>query len=242
MKVSERIAVVTGATSGIGEAMAGLLAEQGGWHIIGVGRNTAKLQRLKTQLKNQFSEVRADLTTEKGAHKLALTVAQFIKRPDLISAVFQCAGGVPNDRLFRRLLDTPLAVLEEMISVNLISKFLVTKALLPYLGSGSCIVNVASIAAHEIFPNEVAYHTAMWGVRGLTLAMDAELQEQGIRVASISPGSVRTPLMERLVAKGQFPEDELERALEPKQVAEIMLQLAENVWKGAYVADILVKP
>lgn len=233
-------AVVTGATSGIGQALAELLLARG-WRVFGVGRNQAVLKAMA--LANvQFVGLRADVTGEASVSRLAKEISRHTGGQPKINALFQCAGGIPGDRLFYNFEATPPGFFEELWRVNLISKFLVARAILPYIARGGCIINVASIAAHQVFPYESSYHATMRAVLAFTEALDAEMRERqtGIRVASVSPGTVRTPLIERLVANNQFTAADLEAALEPISVAKTMMFMADAIERGEYIADILI--
>ncbi|MDN4477562.1 SDR family NAD(P)-dependent oxidoreductase [Demequina lignilytica] len=179
--MTQRVAVVTGASSGIGAAAARALAADG-WHVV-VGAR--RLDRLET------------LAAEIGGTALALDVTDDASVDAFAAAVERCdllvnnAGGAVGT--------TPLAEadLDEwrwMYDVNVLGTVRVTKALLPKLvasGDG-LVVTIGSIAAREPYKGGAGYNAAKHAEAALTRVLRLELLEQPLRVCEIDPGMVET--------------------------------------------------
>jgi len=133
--MSKRRAVVTGATSGIGEALVYLLCERN-WAVIGVGRNQENLAE-KAQSLTHFMGIAADVTDESSVSNLATEIERLKITHGQITALFQCAGAIPGNRLFHPIEETSSVFFEDVWRVNLLSKFLVARALLPYIAPPS---------------------------------------------------------------------------------------------------------
>ena len=208
--VAQRISVVTGASSGIGRAMALALARRGDL-VLGIGRNPARLADLAQAL----------ATAGPAAHQvLALDVSspadmdalrqrlEGLGRADLLiaSAVLGYSGA---SALPPRTRDLPLADWQAMIDVNLHGVFLANQAVLGLMraaGDGD-IVNIASSTTpHGLRGTAMApaYCAAKFAIAALSREMAAELGPEGIRVRAVFPGSVDTPLIADTVLDGPF--------------------------------------
>ena len=97
---------------------------------------------------------------------------------------------------------------------------------------------MASLAAHQDFPNESAYAGAMHAVIGMARSQDLELRDRGIRVCTVSPGLVRTELTER----SGFSAADLAQALPAEAVAATIWHSIETIRQGGYIADVLHLP
>ncbi|MGH9468468.1 MAG: SDR family oxidoreductase [Terriglobales bacterium] len=226
-------AVVTGASSGIGAACARQFLRQG-WRVAALARRAPALAELAGEFPGQLLALPVDLAdaTALGAAAARISVWE----PKLAAVV--CAAG---DFLARSMEATSSAEFERIWRITVWSKFYLVRALLPLLAAESAmpraVVHIASLAAHRDFPNETAYTAAMHGVVGLARAQDAELRARGIRVAVVSPGTVRTPLTERA-----FAPDALTGALEPRRIAESVWYLVTTIAAGGYIPEIFHLP
>jgi len=215
--MSQRI-LITGASSGIGEACARRFAEAG-WDVLGVSRRRG-------------GWIQADLATAAGV----AAVARAVEMP--LDAVVHSAG----DFVAASIERTPPEEFERLWRITVWARHALTRALLPRLEAGAgaparAIIHIASLAAHRDFPNETAYTSAMHAVIGLARAQDAELRARGIRAAVVSPGTVRTPLTERA-----FGEAALVGALAPAAIAASVGQLVSVIQAGGYIPEIFHVP
>jgi NAD(P)-dependent dehydrogenase (short-subunit alcohol dehydrogenase family) len=177
-----RVAVVTGASRGIGAAAATALAAVGA-RVVRVSR------RVPAGRHDGFLDLPCDLTEPAQVERLAASVAAELGPPDL---VVSNAGGF----LLRRLEDTTADDFDRQVSVNLRSAFLVARAFLPSMraaGRGA-FITVGSVADHVGFPENAAYAAGKYGLRGLHETLVAEFRGSGVRLTLISPGPTDTSI------------------------------------------------
>ncbi|MBP7693412.1 MAG: SDR family oxidoreductase [Anaerolineales bacterium] len=214
--LSNLTAIVTGAGSGLGAAVAQALAAAGARCVL-AGRRRAPLQALAAQLESAVGRalaVAADVTDEgQVAALVAAAVAEF--------------GGVDivvnNAGLLKQasVTATSLALWDEILNVNLRGAFLVCRAAWPHLcRSRGQIVNLSSMAAVQGFPDEAAYCASKAGLNGLTLALAAEGKPHGIRVLAVCPAATDTPLWE-----SQAPAVVRDRMMKPEPIGELVSTL-----------------
>ncbi|WP_067813741.1 SDR family NAD(P)-dependent oxidoreductase [Nocardia inohanensis] len=189
-----RVAVVTGASSGLGQAVARSLSA-GGARVFGVGRDE---ERLGAALDGpETAWIAADLADPgAGAEVVRACVERFGGVDILVNA-----AGAHTMRHTAQVSDEEW---QRDLAVNLSAPFFLSRAALPHLlESGGCIVNVASIAGLEGQAYSAGYCAAKHGLIGLTRAMALEFDGRGIRVNAVCPGGMTTPLLENFT----FPED-----------------------------------
>ncbi|MEP6689320.1 MAG: SDR family oxidoreductase [Gemmatimonadales bacterium] len=175
-----RVAVVTGASRGIGAATAEALRGAGA-RVVRVARTLAPGP--------DFIDLPADLTDAAQVEALAERVQRELGPPDV---VVSNAGGF----LLRPLAQTTVADFDAQLEINLRAAFLVARAFLPMLrdaGRGT-FVTVGSVADHVGFPENAAYAASKYGLRGLHETLLAEYRGTGVRLALVSPGPTDTDL------------------------------------------------
>jgi NAD(P)-dependent dehydrogenase (short-subunit alcohol dehydrogenase family) len=209
MRLEGKVAFVTGASRGIGAAVARSLSQEG--VAVGVASRSGDDLGLQNGLGLEC-DVR-DVAQVEAA--VASTVERF-GRLDICVA----NAGVGS---YHTLVDTPLEHLEEMIDVNLKGTIYAIRASIPHLiasGEGD-IVTVASEAGRRGLPGEAVYCASKFGQVGLTRALDHELREHGVRCTNVCPGGVATDFaLEE--GYGRTP-DVLEGMMSPEDVAEVVL-------------------
>lgn len=190
MKVQSSIVLLTGASGGIGQALARELAARGARLLLS-GRDIPRLEQLCGELRAAGAEaivVPADLSTAEGAERLA-HAALSGGTPDL---VVHCAGALS----FGALDATPAADIARLWQTNVIAPSLLTRALLPSLrrrGSGR-FVFVGSIFGSLAFPMYASYSATKFALRGFAEALRRELDGSGVGVTYVAPRYTRTPL------------------------------------------------
>lgn len=204
-------AVVTGAGSGIGESTVKRLASEGASIII-CGRTESKLERVAAEINEVEGEGKVfpfvcDVTSKDDVDRLAQYVEK--KFGDL-TVLINNAGGL----VYSTIQETTFEKWEEMQKLNLNSVFYVSKVLGKLMIDGvqknsqekinRAIVNVSSLSGHRSATNFPHYSAAKAGVINLTAALANEYSRYGIRVNSVSPGFVDTPLTEESVKNDRF--------------------------------------
>ena len=195
--MEERVALVTGASSGIGEALARTLAEDG-YTLAVVSRNPKKLDSLCEEF-GCFA-LEADLESESGAYEL---VEKFRGEFDRIDVLVNSAGV-----LHRGMYDLSSKEFEQMWRLNVRAPFLLTQGLLPMMesqGSGH-ILNVSSRSGKVGFPGAGAYSSSKFALNGLNEASYRGYAEKGIKVTALCPSWVDTPMARH--AKCPLPPEE----------------------------------
>lgn len=197
MRFDGKTVFITGATGGMGRShVLGYHAE--GANVVIAARDEAGKQFADT-LGGRALFARLDVTDEAGWQA---AVEETERRFGPVSVLVNNAGMQHPAALIE---DTELAVWERTISVNLTGQFLGIKHVAPSLrrGGGGSIVNIASTMGNVGSPYYAPYVASKWALRGLTRTSALELGKDGIRVNSIHPGVVSTPLINEPVTAGQ---------------------------------------
>ncbi len=210
MNLSGKVAVVTGAASGLGLETCRALAEAGA-RIGALDRDADRLHQLDEVLKGSIITVAADVTDEASVKAgIDATLATF----GAIHVAVSCAGVGDAAKTISRGAPFPLAVWDKVIAINLTGTFNVIRLAAvamsanapdPATGERGVIVNTASGAATQGQVGQAAYSASKAGIVGLTLPVARDLAEHAIRVVTIAPGLFETPLVAGLpppVAQG----------------------------------------
>ncbi len=185
VSLKERLALVTGASRGIGRAISNVLL-QAGARVVCLARTFE--QRVITA-QGRETDIRCDVTDPTAVDRVLTWVRAEQGLPDIV---------VNNAGVFlvKSVGDTTPAEFGAVLAANLSAPFFVARALVPDLvrrGSGD-LVTIGSIADHVTFPDSTAYAASKFGVRGLHQALAAELAGSGVRTTLVSPGPVDTEM------------------------------------------------
>jgi|SRR5208282_2711282 NAD(P)-dependent dehydrogenase (short-subunit alcohol dehydrogenase family) len=235
--LSGRLALITGASRGIGLAIARALAREGCNLIV-----TARDERALAKARNELEKLQP---AKSNVHVLAQ--ACDVRSPDSVDYLFALVRGLhrPLDILInnagighptRTVSELPYPTWMEVIDTNLNGLFLVTQAALAVMKRGSTIVNNLSIAAERIFPGLAAYNASKHGALGFTNTLREELRPKGIRVIALMPGATDTAIWNAM-----WPRAPRRKMMSAKTVASTVvdaLLLPEN----ATVEKIVVMP
>ncbi|HDI7746305.1 TPA: SDR family oxidoreductase [Staphylococcus aureus] len=227
--LTDKIAVVTGAGSGIGEAIATLLHEEGA-KVVLAGRNKDKLQNVANQLaQDSVKVVPTDVTKKEEVDELIKMAQQTFGGLDI---VINSAGQM----LSSKITDYQVDEWDSMIDVNIKGTLYTAKAALPTMleQSSGHLINIASISGFEVTKSSTIYSATKAAVHTITQGLEKELAKTGVKVTSISPGMVDTA-----ITATYNPTDR--KKLEPQDIAEAVLY-ALTQSKHVNVNEITVRP
>jgi NAD(P)-dependent dehydrogenase (short-subunit alcohol dehydrogenase family) len=231
-RLSGKVAIVTGASSGIGRATAKLFAAEGAKVVVGA-RREAELKELAREIKAAGGEALAlagDVQSEQYAKDL---VAAAVKSYGRLDIAFNNAGTLGP---IGPSTEVDAASWNEALSVNLTSAFLGAKHQIPALikqGGGSIIFTSTFVGYTASFPGTAAYAASKSGLIGLTQTLAAEYGPQGVRVNAVLPGAVDTPMYRDFndtdEKRGWLTNlHALKRAGKPEELARSVLYLASD--------------
>ncbi len=234
MRLPGKVAIITGAGSGIGRASAVLFAREGA-RVVLSGRRKENLEETAAIIRRENGEafgVPGDVSKSVDVGNL---VAQAITKYGKIDILFNNAGvGYSSPYFMGSVVDTPETDWAAVLDINLKSVFLTAKAVIPHMlkSGGGAIVNCSSING-VIGCGADAYSASKGGINALSRALAVEYGKHNIRVNVVSPGPVETPMIEGALKKQDFNEywsnaAPIKRIARPEEVAYAALFLASD--------------
>jgi 3-oxoacyl-[acyl-carrier protein] reductase len=226
-----KVALVTGASRGIGLAVAKTLTRLGAAVSI-CARDPKRLEGAAAQLKSQGTKILALPTDVTRANEITSFVERTERELGPIEVVVNNAG----IGYFGPTYQAPESRWDSVLDTNLKAVFLLTKEVAPRMierRSGH-VINIGSLAGKSAFANGGIYCASKWGLLGLTYCLAEELRAHGIRVAAICPGSVHT---EFGVHEGKDPR----KLLQPEDVAHAVEMLITQA-PQSFISEVLLRP
>jgi NAD(P)-dependent dehydrogenase (short-subunit alcohol dehydrogenase family) len=209
------VALVTGATRGIGLAIARRLAAEN-CNLVLTGRDESALLRISRELASTKIKILShpcDVRDPQSIDDLFRAIRKPFKRLDiLINNAGIAHANLTVDKI-------PLPLWQDVINTNLTGTFLITQAALVMMKRGGTIVNNLSIAANRVFAGSSAYNASKHGALGLTNTLREELRPRGIRVIALLPGATDTDIWSTL-----WPEAPRRKMMSPETVARAVIQ------------------
>jgi NAD(P)-dependent dehydrogenase (short-subunit alcohol dehydrogenase family) len=217
-----KIALVTGASRGIGNAVVRLFAAQGA-EIFCCARSEKKLRELRDELSRQDSYILPKAIDLNKPSEIDGFFEFISEHTDILDIVVNAAGNFTRARID----EIDEADYDMVMNVNLKAPLLICRNSIPYMekAGGGTIVNVSSLSGCfglEKFPTFGSYNISKYGLWGLTEILALELKQKNIRVNQVSPSGVDTELYYRAVPPGVEP------SLAPEDVANVILYLASD--------------
>ena len=233
-RLQDKVAVITGASAGIGKASSKLFADEG-CSLGLVDINETDGQKLAEDIRKSGGKatfIKADVS---NAEQLEAAIETFVQEFGGIDILYNNAGGAtPRDD---HLLNMPLDEFDHAIALNLFGPFAACKFVIPHMDKrgGGSIINTASIRTMIGTTGADGYTSAKGGIVSLTRALAVQCASKGIRVNAIAPGAVLTERVKALIDAGNDsgPDQKMaERHLlgmgEPEQVASVALFFASE--------------
>jgi len=226
-RLAGRVALISGGARGQGEAEARLFAREGAKVMIADVLDEAG-QKVASEIGEDARYAHVDVTREEDwARVVAETVSAFGRLDILINN----AGIVRTGYLEQHSLEDYMAV----VQVNQVGVFLGMRAVVSAMreAGGGSIVNISSNAGLEGVEGVVGYVASKWAVRGMTKTAAIELGQYGIRVNSVHPGGVDTPMLGgdalgHMAASDPFRDQPIPRISQPEEIARLVLFLASD--------------
>lgn len=235
-RLDQKVAVITGSATGIGQATALVFAEQGAT-VICADVSLEKAQQTVEQITQQGGKAEAvhvDVSDVESVEQLAKHVKETYGTIDVL---FNNAG---IDEQGGKVHEYPIDLFDRIIAVDLRGTFLVSKFLIPLmLDNGGSIINTSSMSGRAADLNRSGYNAAKGGIANFTRAMAIDYARHGIRVNSLSPGTIETPLIDTLVGEKEKEQGKqfrdanawitpLGRLGKPREMATVALFLASD--------------
>lgn len=213
--MSNRCALVTGSSSGIGKAISGRLLEAG-YKVIGIARDHSKFNPDEPN----YHPFTADLSDFKQSNEIVTKIIQ--QHSDVDILVSNAGQGC-----FQSLENFSTNQIREFLDLNLTTHILICQRLVKHFkkGVGGNIIIMGSEAALRGKRKATLYSAAKFGLRGFSQALSDEVSASNIRVSLINPGAVRTPFFDKL---GFQPGDDDTNAIEASDVAEVAVNIIES--------------
>ena len=189
-KLHNKIALITGGSTGIGLATAQRFIADGAQVVI-TGRNQETLEAAVAQLGDRATGIRGDVANLDDLDRLFAQVQKQFGRVDVLFANAGIAPFVPFEAVTEDHFD-------RLFNINVRGLFFTVQKALPLLSENASIILNASVVAHSGLPNTSVYSATKAAVRSLGRTLAAELSPRGIRVNVVSPGLIETPLVGKL--------------------------------------------
>ena len=219
-----RIAIVTGASQGIGKAIALKLAALN-YNLVVVGRSEERLAEVQLEIEETGSQCLAlsiDLCDDKAPQKIVLETLQRFGKIDVL---------VNNAGLAyaAKISETDIATWDNIFHVNARAPFFLCKSAVPYLkkSENPVIINISSVVGFKGYTGQAAYASSKHALAGFTKVLAKEVQEDGIKVHLISPGGVNTGMV-----KEMRPDIDTEQLILTEEIADLVEFLLTRKGKG----------
>ena len=221
--LEDRVVMVTGASQGLGRALALAYAKEGASLVINA-RSKDSVRPVAEEVEKLGADVLAVAADVSDAEDIKRLVDAAVERFGKIDVLVNNAG-LLGPRV--AIADYPEDEWRQVLDVNLTGPYLVSKAAVPNISEGGSIINVVSGVSVEGRAEWGAYSVSKFGIEGLTQILAAELQESGVRVNAVDPGGMRTDM--RAAA---YPEEDPETKITPEENTAVFLYLASDESKG----------
>ncbi len=224
MDTNNRIALLTGATKGIGKAIA-LQLVKNKFDLCIVGRNATELENTSTELETfgiKCACVTCDLANAESPEFIINEVNRLYGRLDVVINNAGLASSIP-------VSETSMEVWDKIFAVNARAPFFICKAAVPLLKQSASpfIINIGSVVDFKGYANQAVYASSKHALAGFTKVLAKEVQSHGISVHLISPGGVNTEMVREM-----RPDIDTEQLIQPEEIAELVEFIITRKGKG----------
>lgn len=238
-RLTDKKALITGADSGIGRAVALAFAREGAdvaVSYLSEHEDAKETQRLVEAAGRKCLLIPGDISQADHCRTLVKKTVEAFGRVDIL------VNNAAHQMTFESLDDIPDAEWDKTVATNLSAMFYITKAAIPHMKQGASIVNTASINADVPNPSLLAYATTKGAIQNFTAGLAQLLAEQGIRANTVAPGPVWTPLIPASMDAdsvqnfgAKYP---MKRPAQPCELAPVYVMLASD--ESSYVSGATV--
>lgn len=238
-RLTDKKALITGADSGIGRAVALAFAREGAdvaVSYLNEHEDARETQRLVEAAGRKCVLLPGDIAQADHCRELVKKTVEAFGRVDIL------VNNAAHQMTFESLDDIPDSEWDKTLATNLSAMFYITKAAIPHMKEGASIINTASINADVPNPSLLAYATTKGAIQNLTAGLAQLLAEQGIRANTVAPGPVWTPLIPASMDQdsvqnfgANYP---MKRPAQPCELAPVYVMLASD--ESSYVSGATV--
>ena len=232
--LSDQVAIVTGASRGIGAAIARKLASLGA-HVVLTARDKEQLNKIVAEINAAGGHAEShacDLTQPEQIEAFAQLVLHTHGRCDIL------VNNAGVGWLEGPLHEMPLDVWDNQFALNLRAPYLMLRAFAPAMiaAKRGHIINISSLASKNPVPNGAAYAGTKWGLNGMMISAAEELRQFQVRVSLVEPGTVRTEF-----GSGQSSHKSELGAIAPEDIANIVALLATQA-DQSFISEVAIRP
>lgn len=228
MNLASKIAVVSGASRGLGKAITQALIKEGA-AVYGLARSTSDLENLASQLGSSFHPVAMDITDSDA-------VRRWVKENFHLELVPHILVNNAGSGVFGKIDELPLEKWKQMVDTNLHGMYYLTSALVPLMkAAGGHIINIGSILGKTTSGGKAAYSATKYAMQGMSEALFKELRGNNIKVSLVNPGSIST---EFFTESGIQPNEDM---LRPEEVAEVVIFLLKTP-QNVLIDELTLRP
>jgi len=219
-----KVALLTGATKGIGKAIALQLARSQHDLCI-VGRTVSDLEKTSSELETygiKCTFVKCDLSNSDSPNFIINEVIRMHGKLDIVINNAGLASSIP-------ISETPMEIWDQIFAINARAPFFICKAAIPFLKQSSSpfIINIGSVVDFKGYENQSVYTSSKHALAGFTKVLAKEVQADGIKVHLISPGGVNTAMV-----RETRPDLDTEKLIQPEEIAELVEFILSRKGKG----------
>ena len=233
--MDKQVAIVTGASRGIGKAIAHLFAQEG-MNVVICSRNENQIRKTAVEIQkdtgNLVVPVKTDVRNHVDVDKLVQSALNEFGRIDILVN----NAGVA---IIKSLVETTDHEYDTIIDTNLSGVFFCCKSVLPHMikQKSGYIINISSGAGKTGFANLSVYCASKFGVIGMTESLAEEVSDYGIKVFSVCPGAVATQMQKEFMSNEEF-EKRKNQMIQPEEVAQKVLQLVKGKFRTGTSVDL----